>query len=339
MPKLQIDPADSIFRIISGSILSGASLIFVEEGMTLGAKALFELLKQKLNGKMAFSLVSIQSLLADPSTPRTQLQDVMFLGAIEDAQVEMLARVCACKVVKCETAIWAPSLFDVAWDVNSLPVNQLFNLLDSLCSTDHHITSSQVDARTLARKVSSSVALFLDRDDVIVRNVPYNKDPEKVILMPGICELINRAHENNELVIICSNQSGIGRGLVSNEEYKLVHQRMLKLLSSVGAWVDDCFWSSYIEGSVLKDTALYPQMRKPRPGMFVEAARKWSIDLSNSRMIGDSATDLMAAYHAGVQKLYLLASEKLEDEKKYLTNFQTRIPGLVYKTLPNLNSI
>jgi D-glycero-D-manno-heptose 1,7-bisphosphate phosphatase len=175
--------------------------------------------------------------------------------------------------------------------------------------------------------------LFLDRDDVIVKNVPYNKDPEKVELMPGIAELINQAHQNHYWVAMVSNQSGLGRGMIDWDQYQQVHQRMLKLLADKNAWLDECLWASYIDSSAEPEGSLYENLRKPKPGMFLQAQEKLKMNFKNSIMIGDSSSDLSAAHAVGIGKLFLLESEKVEKELAALKDC-----GFAYEVLPTLES-
>ena len=90
-------------------------------------------------------------------------------------------------------------------------------------------------------------ALFLDRDGVIITNVPYSNDVETVSLIPGAADLIIQARKNAYLVIVVTNQSGIGRGWVQLESYELITQRMESLLLAQGARLDRIYYSPYYE--------------------------------------------------------------------------------------------
>ncbi|MNJ96876.1 D-glycero-beta-D-manno-heptose-1,7-bisphosphate 7-phosphatase [compost metagenome] len=180
--------------------------------------------------------------------------------------------------------------------------------------------------------------LFLDRDNVVVKNVPYNTDPAKVELLPGIADLINKAHKKNYWVAIVTNQSGLGRGRIQWTEYQAVHQKMLALLAAEGAWIDETVWSSYIESSPTEEGRLFAGLRKPRGGMFQQVHEKLKVDLARSVMIGDSATDLIAADSVGISQLYLLHSEKHSEEKKALEQVQALNKAFKFASLENLTS-
>lgn len=183
---------------------------------------------------------------------------------------------------------------------------------------------------------SQTGCLFLDRDDVVVKNVPYNKDPEAVQLLPGIGDLINLAHTKSYWVALVTNQSGLGRGWINWTEYQSVHQRMLQLLAKQGAWFDDCEWSAFIDEAGSPRGRLLAGLRKPRNGMLLKVHGKLRVSMAKSVMIGDSATDLKAAFAAGVGRLYLLASEKTDKEIATLRTFQAGHPDFNFTVLNSL---
>ena|GEM_PF-749083 len=186
---------------------------------------------------------------------------------------------------------------------------------------------------------NKSPCLFLDRDDVVVKNVPYNKDAQQVELMPGIAEFINQAHAKGYWVALTTNQSGLGRAMVSWLEYQQVHQKMLQLLAQQGAWIDEAVWAGYIENASHEFGSYYPSLRKPRPGMFQEVQEKLHADVDQSIMVGDSATDLMAAYAAGVRKLYLLDAGKIAEESKKLDSYKATYPDFRFHEIKAFSSV
>lgn len=184
-----------------------------------------------------------------------------------------------------------------------------------------------------------TACLFLDRDDVVVRNVPYNNDPEKVELMPGAVELIQKAHQKGFWVALVTNQSGLGRGRISWTEYKKVHQRMLQLLAERSCWIDESVWASFIESEAVVEGRLLASLRKPRAGMFQLVHDKLRVKMSESFMVGDSATDLMAAHAAGVKNLCLFHSDKFAKEENSLREYQKSHPDFHFQVLKNLTDL
>lgn len=157
-------------------------------------------------------------------------------------------------------------------------------------------------------------ALFLDRDGVVIEYREYPKDVNEVKLMPGISDLIFRAHQKNMAVVIVTNQSGLGRGYYDWQVYDQVNRRVLELLAQEKAYVDQVMKAPYFEKSLLSFGMSRKSLRKPRPGMFHAAVEELGIDLSKSILIGDAASDLMAADLAGVGKALLLDSTHREKE-------------------------
>lgn len=181
--------------------------------------------------------------------------------------------------------------------------------------------------------------LFLDRDGVIIPDIPYNTDLTKIILRPGIVELIKKAHHLGLWVTIVSNQSGLGRGYFSWSDYRKVHQKICRLLAAEGEWVDLALCAPYYEGTEFKQAQSRPHYRKPDVGMFKHAEEELGVSFENSMMVGDSATDLIPAFHCGIKNLYLVSSEKQEGEIKKLTEFQKAHPSLRYQSIISFSEI
>jgi D-glycero-D-manno-heptose 1,7-bisphosphate phosphatase len=136
-------------------------------------------------------------------------------------------------------------------------------------------------------------ALFLDRDGTIIEHVPYLKEPEKVALVRGMAQKIIEFRNAGYLAIIITNQSGIGRGIISKKQYDAVNARMEELLEEQGAKIDAIFMCPS------KPEDKDPR-RKPSPAMILEAAKKYKLSLVDSVMVGDSASDMGAGISAGV---------------------------------------
>jgi histidinol-phosphate phosphatase family protein len=181
--------------------------------------------------------------------------------------------------------------------------------------------------------------LFLDRDDVIVENVPYNNDPAQVRLRGGIGNLINQAHSKNYWVAMVSNQSGLARGRITWAQYQQVHQQMLKLLAAQGAWIDECVWSGALPDSVQEAGRFYLGQRKPRVGLFQQVEKKLGVDFARSVMVGDSASDLIAAYGVGIRKLYLVETQKVEQEREKLADFKKEFQNFIFQSIKEYQSL
>lgn len=169
-----------------------------------------------------------------------------------------------------------------------------------------------------------SPALFLDRDGVVIEHVDYIKDPSQVRLVPGIVELIREAHGRFWKVIVVTNQSGLGRGFYGWSEYRAVNQKMCDLLAEKQSYLDFIYEAPYFSGSQEFFGLVRRSLRKPRSGMLVQASENHGVNLRRSALIGDRATDIMAAAQAGLGQAYLLKSSVLDEEVKTWNNWPLR---------------
>ena len=151
-------------------------------------------------------------------------------------------------------------------------------------------------------------ALFLARDGVINIDFGYVYERSKFVFIDGIFDLVRFAKERNFLIFIITNQSGIGRGYYTIEEFEALSSWMLAKFKSEGAEIDKLYFSPYHpihgKGSFLKDDP----SRKPNPGMIVTASSEYTIDLARSVLIGDKVSDIEAGQRAGVGRNILLTN-------------------------------
>ena len=155
-------------------------------------------------------------------------------------------------------------------------------------------------------------ALFLDRDGVINEDIGYLYRPEKFRFKEGIFELCKAAKEQGYLLIIATNQSGIARGLYSEEDHRKLTDWMLERFSENGVHIDETYYCPFHPKEGLGVYAIDSPDRKPNPGMFLKAQRKHDLDMSRSIAIGDRETDAEAARRAGIGQLILLSEEPKE---------------------------
>ena len=146
-------------------------------------------------------------------------------------------------------------------------------------------------------------AVFLDRDGTIMFDPGYISDPAKVEIFAEASEALKALKEAGYLLIIITNQSGIGRGYFSNEDFEKVNMRMSDLFEEMGVRFDAIYACPHIDEN--KCTC-----RKPQPGLIFKAAREHDIDISVSYMIGNSRSDVMAGVAAGCRLNFLLGAEK-----------------------------
>jgi D-glycero-D-manno-heptose 1,7-bisphosphate phosphatase len=162
-------------------------------------------------------------------------------------------------------------------------------------------------------------ALFLDRDGVINHDYGYVHKIDNFDFIEGIFDLVREAKQKDYLVIIATNQAGIGRGYYSEEDFIFLMDWVRdKFLLNKG-YIDDVYFCPYhpIHGKGLyrKDSNL----RKPKPGMFQKAARNHEIILSDSILIGDKTSDIEAGLAAGIKSNILFSQDEKIDKNKFLT--------------------
>ncbi|RWM04722.1 HAD family hydrolase [Mesorhizobium sp.] len=149
-------------------------------------------------------------------------------------------------------------------------------------------------------------ALFLDRDGTINIDTDYPSDPAEIVLRPQMLPVIGTANRAGIPVVIVTNQSGIARGYFGWDAFAAVNQRVLDLLAEGNAVVDMVLACGYHEkGSSPLGIANHP-MRKPNPGMLVEAARRLGLDLGRSLIVGDKLADMEAGQRAGLARGWLV---------------------------------
>jgi D-glycero-D-manno-heptose 1,7-bisphosphate phosphatase len=153
--------------------------------------------------------------------------------------------------------------------------------------------------------VEKQCALFLDRDGVINENKHYVHKQSDFEFIDGIFEICQLAQNHGYLIVIVTNQSGIGRGYFSIEEYDQLTEYMKSSFAKNEIRIHLVLTSS-IDPTKSDITPHEKFRRKPFPGMFFEAESKLNLNLQNSIMIGDSISDIQAAENAGIANKFLI---------------------------------
>ncbi len=180
----------------------------------------------------------------------------------------------------------------------------------------YSITSSVLPSgRESKRRKDASMdrAIFLDRDGVI-NEIVYHQDigvidtpftPQQFQLLPGVAEAIRLINQTNFKAIVVSNQPGIAKNHFTEEILEQIDQKMRKELAKEGAFFDGIYYClHHPDGSNGKYRKVC-ECRKPKPGLLLQAAGDLNIDLTQSYVIGDSITDVLAGQRAGCKTLLI----------------------------------
>lgn len=174
------------------------------------------------------------------------------------------------------------------------------------CAVDRDIRFGLVQKKNL---IHQQKAVFLDRDGTINRYVGFLTDIDQFELIEGIAEKIRIINQNGYLAIVITNQPVIARGEVSWNQLYEIHNKMETLLGKKGAYIDDIFVcphhpdSGYIGERI--EYKISCECRKPQPGLLLQAAQKYNIDLTQSYMIGDQKSDVEAGKRVGCKTILI----------------------------------
>ena len=170
--------------------------------------------------------------------------------------------------------------------------------------------------------------MFLDRDGVINVNSGYVHDVESFKFIDGIFEVARAAHDRCYQIVVVTNQSGIGRGYYSEQQFNQLTEWMCNRFLSEGAPIEKVYFSPFHPTAGLGAYRKNDISRKPRPGMINQAQRELNLDLRSSILIGDNTIDIQAGIAAGVGLNILLAKEQ-----------PSELSGLSYQVIASLREV
>jgi D-glycero-D-manno-heptose 1,7-bisphosphate phosphatase len=139
-----------------------------------------------------------------------------------------------------------------------------------------------------------SAAVFIDRDGTIMHDADYCSHPKQVKIFSGVVEALQRLKSRGFKLIIITNQSGIGRGLFTLDQYRSVEAEVSRQLGD--GLINATYFCPDVPGQ-------HSSHRKPSPGMILQAKREHEIDLTRSFFIGDKEIDVECGRNAGVRTI------------------------------------
>lgn len=165
-------------------------------------------------------------------------------------------------------------------------------------------------------------AVFLDRDGTINKYVGFLRNIDEFELNDGVPEAIEKINKSGYLTIVVTNQPVIARGEVTINELDEIHNKMETLLGEYGAYIDGLYYCPHhphkgYEGE-RPEFKIECECRKPKPGMLLQAAKDFNIDLKESWMIGDGENDIEAGKNAGC-KTVLIGNQNYKQEYTVLS--------------------
>ena len=149
-------------------------------------------------------------------------------------------------------------------------------------------------------------AVFLDRDGTLIEEVGYAVRPEQIRIQRGVARALARLAEAGYKLVVVTNQSGIARGLMTEADLNVFHQRLDEQLELLGARVDVYYTCPHLPDpsqAARPELAIECDCRKPKPGLLLQAAQDLGLDLRASWTVGDTWRDIQAGQAAGTRTI------------------------------------
>ncbi len=154
----------------------------------------------------------------------------------------------------------------------------------------------------MKNSIPRNVAVFVDRDGTLNEDHGYVTSPEQLVLFPGVPKALGRLNQLGVRVILVTNQSAIGRGFMTAQDFQGIQQKLTNLLLVHDATIDAVFFCPHHP----KEECV---CRKPNIAMIQQAAEQFTLDLSVCYFVGDKSSDLEAAHKAGSLGVLVMSSE------------------------------
>ena len=185
-----------------------------------------------------------------------------------------------------------------------------------------------------SRPLSSkgSPAVFLDRDGTICEEVGYVNHIDRIRLFPWAAEAIRKLNQADLPVIVVTNQSGVGRGLFTEDLVKQANMKIAVELAAQDARLEAFYYCPHHPNATIEEYRKECRCRKPATGMMEEAARRFGLDLNASYVVGDSYRDARLAFNSGAKSVMVMTGYG-KGEYEHHRKSWPRMPHLLAENL------
>jgi D-glycero-D-manno-heptose 1,7-bisphosphate phosphatase len=156
-------------------------------------------------------------------------------------------------------------------------------------------------------RTAGATGVLLDRDGTLIRDVGHLSRLEQVEILPRVAEAIRLLCGRGLKLAVITNQSAVGRGLLTEEELRRIHRELAGRLAAAGARLDGFFYCPHHPTEALGSYRLDCDCRKPNAGLARRAAAELNLDLGRSYVVGDQATDMELAKRIGARAILIQA--------------------------------
>jgi len=305
----KIDPASirKAADMILASVRQGGQIIFMGNG---GSSADAQHIAAEFSGKYAFDRPAMAGVCLSNIAPVTAIGNDYTYDIVFKRQVEAICRkgdivvglstsgnsknvILAMEAAKLKGAKTISFTGDQGKMREIADIAVIIPTKETPRVQEGYLVACHTICGIVEREMFGVKAVLIDRDDTIVVNVPYCADPEKIKLLPGAAGSIKKLNDAGYKVILVTNQSGIGRGLLTHEKLAEIHERLCQLIKAEGGHLDDIFYCPH-----------HPDencgCRKPAIGMGEQAFIKHPINPLTSFMIGDQEHDVQLGSKLGL---------------------------------------
>lgn len=326
-PEQVIEAAD----IVTEAIRKGKQIFFMGNG---GSSADAQHLAAELSGRYLFDRPGMPGVCLSNVAPITAVGNDYGYDVVFSRQIEAFARE-GDVVIGFSTSGNSKNVilaFEKAKELGAVTISFTGNGGRMKDMADHavvipsketphiqegYLVAGHMMCGLVERNMYGRKAVLIDRDDTIAKDVPYCSDPKDLILFDGVPKSIKRLNDAGYLVIVVTNQSGIGRGKLTEEMLSKIHEKMIGDIEAEGGHVDDIFHCPHHPDDGC-------DCRKPRTGMGIAAVKKYHIDVKNSFMIGNSDADIEFGEALGFNTLKVSEEFTFNDAVDWI--LEERIP-------------